>query len=284
MAGVCVPNECSRIELTRSINRLVKSTFNVPIRVDFECPRSREFVDEDDWLSRGSFIKKSALVMVAAMIAAVLCSTVVDVAITSVKTNRNKLLNRMHLFAKNFSIVETNRRLFRRTLPGEKGSELSFLHGVRMAYFWLTLFGHIAVTVGAYGPVTLIHTATKVIDEPWWMRYFSFKISPIYMVINFVMGGLLASYSWHEMFVKNRCRVSFATFALIRFVRPLAVIIFTVAVVLAMPLQLGSGPMFEKTLNNITGNCVTRGWWELAGISDFLPVKYQVSCGLHSQA
>lgn len=94
---------------------------------------------------------------------------------------------------------------------------------------------------------------------------------------NFAIAGMLTYYSWAPMLAATKGRISFIKYAIVRYVRTLPVIIFTLLLVFVFPAKLGSGPVFRTTLNTITNNAIENGWSELVALSNFFNVDKIVS-------
>lgn len=92
-----------------------------------------------------------------------------------------------------------------------------------------------------------------------------------------IFSGLLSCYSWHPELIKRGGNLSFALFAIARFLRTTPVIIATILMVLAFPASWGSGPNFAEVLHNVTTTCVNHAWKEMLYVSNSYDVTSVVS-------
>lgn len=107
-------------------------------------------------------------------------------------------------------------------------------------------------------------------------------IFSIYIYINFLYSSaFLSYYSWHPEMVKRNGSIRLFPFLLGRWLRTTPMIVFTLLLVFAFPATLGSGPVFNIGLNNVTANCFLNWFPELAYYSNQNKAVYAVSSLSH---
>ncbi|KAI1286398.1 Nose resistant to fluoxetine protein 6 [Halotydeus destructor] len=255
--GACVPRQCSRQDMELIFNQLSASR-RLPIKIELSCdkelPKRSSY---EDWM------KKSSLSIVTSIILVILGSTMVSQVFADSVTSK---------YLRNFCIVENTRKLFRPTADGSK--HLAFINGYRIIYFFVTAASHayfVATSTNSFSSTVGMLTQFK--RQSFSTRYMTYKSGSLAIGINFVVAGMLSVVSWYPEIIKRNGRISFKMYSMIRFLRPLPVILATILLLISFPESWGSGPIFASTYQNISGNCLTTGWADILGVSNFVPTR-----------
>ncbi|KAI1307698.1 hypothetical protein HDE_00637 [Halotydeus destructor] len=249
--GVCVPRECSRDQLINRIQLMI-ANHKLPIKIDADCHDELNS-QLDQTFSTRRIMQSLVIVMTGLVVMATLRGRLV----------RNNLQDALSYF----DAIKNTRELFRVSRPSSS-DEVKFLNGIRFIFFAMSIIGHVYVTCSGNAPSAHSKVMLDSNFDHWSVRHFFLKYSASTgMVVNVLLSGFFCYYSWHDV-IKARKQVDLISYSLIRFIRPLPVLFFTIVLVMAFPVSWGSGPNYQLAISNITSNCMKNAWLEFAGISD----------------
>lgn len=276
---ICLPLNCSTSEYVLMADEFTFAS-KLPLRLKFS------YDADDDKINQFIHIKTVSLLILVTLAITITFATVAKCF--HLDLSAHPIINCLNM-------VENTSKLFQQSKTTETDRSLLFLHGYRFFYCFTGLFVHLLATAPIQSKFingTIIRFrklannfySLKAISIAAYLQNGPFgPDSPVYKAAflnigtNFALSGLLAYQSWAPILKATNGQLMFLTFACVRYLRTLPVIIAGLLMALAFPVSLGSGPVFRTTVNTITSNTVERGWAELAAISNIFNVDSIVS-------
>lgn len=145
--------------------------------------------------------------------------------------------------------------------------ELAHIHGMRVLYLASCVFAHFVFVSGMTNSEThmgIVHfqgPSNSVLSGLTQMS----GLLVSWMV---VLGAALAYIGWNPEFKRTKGRISFARYFFVRLLRFWPVMAATLMLILAYPPSWGSGPVFRKSYDKLTRNCLDSWWMELLFIGN----------------
>ncbi|KAI1283735.1 Nose resistant to fluoxetine protein 6 [Halotydeus destructor] len=256
--AICFPSTCSGQEMEQLINSEL-STLNISTSVKMwdTCDTQDDYIFNLDTIVNFPLHQKASILVLFLLTALVAISTGLKY-IYQDKLDLGLL--------ESFDATANTLKLFQRSKDKVLAKKLAFVGAIRFGYLLVAIAYHVGFVGGIWTPQTHVNLIKFEKTGIFFLDEFTANIGAG-ISINFVVGGLLAFYTWFPELIKSG-RLSFGKFVLARWIRSTPLVIGSILIVWAFPVQWGSGPVWRSGYNNITTTCLTKWWTELLYIAN----------------
>lgn len=266
--GACFPSSCDANEIEAEMNHFLR-LHKIPLKAEYVLhSQSSRAIKEEEFLNLPAYKK-----MCTAILASLVLVTITATLLRAARPEKN------WGSWKAFDMIENTRKVFEHRRKKEEEVQersLRLLSGIRVGYFAATALLHVIFNSGLSSPLTHMNYIPFIWSVNIFLRLFA-TMGTNFLCLNFIMGGLLCYYSWHQVMVKRGGRISLMQFAMGRFLRTTPTIIGTLVIVLSFPTSWGNGPVFMYGVRNVTENCLKNFWAELSYTSNQIDGPFIVS-------